>query len=267
MLRCIEHPAAHLIAELDPMGILSLTIQRPACKNALDLPLYLQLQQAMEDADQCQAVQVLILRGNQQDFSAGNDIRSFLQLGELPAAGQAGCTPPFMFLKALAQFSKPCIAAVRGVCIGVANTLLLHCDWVYAEKSAVFQMPFVALGLSPESAASLLLIQRAGYHRAAALLLSAQKYNAETALKARVINEIVDDCDAKAYAQALQLVQLPTASLIASKKLMKHNMAQILQCIDHEAEIVMQRAASVEMVEAVSALLQKRSPDFRQFDA
>ena len=105
MLTCIEQPIPHLKAQLE-QGVLTLMIDRPEAKNALDMALYIHLRQAIEEADQSNQVRVLILRGIDADFSAGNDMKSFLQLPELPAAGQAGTTPPFMLLKAIAQFSK-----------------------------------------------------------------------------------------------------------------------------------------------------------------
>lgn len=266
MLKSIECPYTHLHAQLD-QGVLTLSIDRAEAKNALNMDLYINLRQAICEADQASEVRVLILRGVDQDFSAGNDMQSFFQLPELPQAGQAGSTPPFMLLKAMAEFSKPCIAAVRGACIGVANTLLLHFDFVYADNTATFQMPFVSLGLSLEGAASLLLVQRAGYHLAADILLSAKKYDARKALKAGIINEVVDNPYESANAQAQHLASLPIASLKAVKSLMKHNLDQILKCIDDEAEVVMQRASSPEMFEAVSAFMQKRKPDFSQFNA
>lgn len=264
MLNCIDQPSAHLQARLED-GILTLCIHRPEAKNALDMDLYRNLNQALDEADQSSLVRVLVLKGSGQDFSAGNDMKSFLQLPELPEAGQAGNTPPFLLLKAIAVFSKPCIAAVQGVCIGVANTLLLHFDLVYADDSAIFQMPFVSLGLSLEGAASLLLVQRAGYHQAAEILFTAKKYDASKALSAGIINEIVSDPYAYAHDQAKHLASLPIASLKAVKSLMKHNLEQILKCIDDEAEVVMQRATSPEMFEAISAFMQNRKADFSQF--
>ena len=264
MLNCIESSSAHLQAEFID-GVLTLRINRPEAKNALNMDLYVHLRQAIEEADHSSAVRVLILRGVDTDFSAGNDMKSFLQLPQLPEVGQAGSTPPFMLLKALAQFSKPCIAAVRGVCIGVANTMLLHFDFVYADETAVFQMPFVSLGLSLEGAASLLLVQRAGYLQAADILFSSQKYDAQTALKSGLINDIVSDPYQYALAKAEHLAKLPISSLKAVKQLMKPNLEEILKCIDDEAEIVMQRTQSAEMLEAISAFIQKRPPDFSQF--
>lgn len=261
----LESSSEHLDINLKN-GVLTITIQRPESKNALDMELYIALYKIIDQADQTSDVRVLILKGNETDFSAGNDMKSFLQLPELPKEGEAGNTPPFLLLKSMAQFSKPCIAAVRGACIGVANTLLLHFDFIYADETATFQMPFVSLGLSLEGAASILLVQRAGYHHAAEILFKARKYDVHQAYKIGIVNKIVDDPYQYAESEAHYLASLPIASLKAVKALMKQNLCQIMECIDQEAEVVMQRAKSPEMFEAVSAFLQKRQPDFSSFN-
>lgn len=80
------------------------------------------------------------------------------------------------------------------------------------------------------------------------------------------MNEVVEDVYATAQATAQHLAALPLASLKQTKALMKHNLDQIIECIDHEAEIFMQRVQSPEMLEAVQAFMQKRKPDFSQFN-
>lgn len=142
---------------------------------------------------------------------------------------------------------------------------MLHADIVYADNTALFQIPFVSLGLSPEGAASRLLVQQAGYHRAAELLFTAQKFNAEKALQASLINQISEDVYTLANKTAQQLSTLPLASIKQSKALMKQDLSEIIDCIDKEAEIFMQRVQSAEMKEAVQAFMQKRQPDFSQF--
>lgn len=264
MLNCITEPHPYLHAYLED-GVLSLSLHRPDVKNAFNLELYSLLQCAFEQADQYKDVRVLILTGACSNFSAGNDMKSFFELPDFPAAGQAGSTPPFMMLKAIAKFSKPCIAAVSGACIGVANTLLLHFDLVYADDSATFQMPFVRLGLSLEGAASRLLVERAGYHQAAEILFLAEKYQANKAYAAGIVNEVVQMPYQYAQKQAQYLASLPMVSLKEAKALMKYNLDEILKCIDDEAEVVMQRATSPEMFEAMCAFMQKRKPDFSQF--
>lgn len=264
-LTCLLQPHPHLDAKLE-QGVLTLCIQRSEAKNALYADLYLFIAQALEQANHNAEVRVVLLRGAHNDFTAGNDMQDFMQYIQQPPNGYAGDLPPFVLLKAAAQLTKPLIIAVSGVAIGIGVTLLLHADLVYSDSNAVFQLPFVSLGLSPEGASSQLLVQQAGYQRAAAILLSAQKFNAETAFNAGLVNQIVTDVYQHAHEQALHMAALPLAALKQTKALMKHNLPQIIQCINDEAEIFMQRVQSPETREAVQAFMQKRKPDFNQFN-
>lgn len=264
-LSCIQQPHEHLNANLSN-GILTLAINRPQAKNALYSDLYLWIAKALDEADQNREVRVVILRGADADFSAGNDMQDFMKSAALKGQIRAEDGPPFILLKSAARFSKPLIAAVKGVAIGIGVTILLHCDLVYADNTALFQIPFVSLGLSPEGASSKLLARQAGHLKAAELLMTAQKFNSETALAANLINRIEDDVYATAQKQAEQLSALPLASLIQSKALMKHDVDEIVKWIDHEAVIFMDRVGSPEMMEAVQAFMQKRKPDFTQFN-
>lgn len=263
-LQCIQQPHPHLNANLEN-GVLTLALNRAETKNALYGELYLWLAQALDDADQSNDVRVVILRGADRDFTAGNDMKDFMGFIQKPYEGKAGDQPPFVLLKSAAKFSKPLIVAIQGVAIGIGVTILLHADLVYADQTALFQIPFVSLGLSPEGAASRLLVKQAGYHRAAELLFTAKKFNAELAEKAGLVNQISDDVYTQAHQIALQLAALPLASIKQSKALMKQDLADIIKCIDDEAEIFMQRVRSPEMKEAVQAFMQKRQPDFSQF--
>ena len=264
-LSCIQQPHAHLNANLEN-GVLTLAMNRPEAKNALYGELYLWIAKALDEADQDRDVRVVILRGADADFSAGNDMKDFMKFIQMPLEGKEGDGPPFVLLKAAARLSKPLICAVRGVAIGIGVTVLLHADLVYSDNTALFQIPFVSLGLSPEGASSRLLIQQAGYHKAAELLLTAQKFNSEKAVNAGLVNSIEDDVYGHALRQAQTLAALPLASLVQTKAMMKHNLAEIIQCVDDEAVIFMQRVKSPEMAEAVAAFMQKRKPDFAQFN-
>ncbi|MBP6190581.1 MAG: enoyl-CoA hydratase [Acinetobacter sp.] len=264
-LDCIQQPHPHLQANLEH-GILTLAINRADAKNALYGELYLCIANAFDQADASKEVRVVILRGAEQDFTAGNDMKDFMGFIQKPLEGKAGDAPPFVLLKAAARFSKPLIIGVKGVAIGIGVTILLHADMVYADNSALFQIPFVSLGLSPEGAASRLLVQQAGYHKAAELLFTAKKFNAATAAQAGLVNDVVEDVYATAQQTAEQLAALPLASLKQTKALMKKDLADIITCVDEEAEIFMQRVRSPEMMEAVQAFMQKRKPDFSQFN-
>lgn len=264
MIDCLHNTQPHLQAQLQN-GILTLAINRPEAKNALYGELYLALEQALYQADQSTDVRVVILRGANQDFTAGNDMQDFAKSlqkqNNIPGEG-----PPFLLLKSAAKFSKPLIVAVKGVAIGIGVTILLHADFVYTDNTALFQIPFVSLGLSPEGASSKLLAERAGDLMAADLLLTARRFDATTAQQARLVTAVVEDVYAEAEKTAQQLTQLPLASLKTTKKLMKSNLNEIIKCIDDEADIFMQRVKAPEMMEALMAFKEKRKPDFSQFN-
>lgn len=84
--------------------------------------------------------------------------------------------PVFQFLRSLASFPKPAIAAVCGPAVGIGTTMLFHCDLVYAGDNAAFSMPFVNLGVCPEAGSSVLASQLMGYHRAAEALMMGEPF-------------------------------------------------------------------------------------------
>lgn len=263
-LDCLQNNQPHLKAKLEN-GILTLAIDRPEAKNALYSDLYIAIEQALYQADESKDVRVVILRGANQDFTAGNDMQDFLKSLQQQRT-PAGDNPPFLLLKAAAKLSKPFIIAVKGVAIGIGVTLLLHADFVYTDNTALFQIPFVSLGLSPEGASSKLIAKQAGALLASDLLLTARRFDATTAQQARLVTAIVEDVYAEAEKTAQHLSQLPLASLKATKKLMKADLDEVVKCINDEAEIFMQRVKQPEMMEAVIAFKEKRKPDFSKFN-
>ncbi|KAA3657187.1 MAG: enoyl-CoA hydratase, partial [Calditrichaeota bacterium] len=162
-----------------------LKFDRPRQKNAINEAMYAALSDAMIAADNDPDVRVLLITGNEMSFTAGNDLREFL---EKPPTGED--SPGFRFLRTLVALQKPLVAAVNGAAVGIGTTLLLHCDFVYAGESAVFILPFINLGLCPENACSLLLPQTAGYRHAAELLMLGEPFDAETARSLGIINAV-----------------------------------------------------------------------------
>ena len=141
-LSCIQQPHQHLNANLDN-GVLTLAINRPEAKNALYGELYLKIAEALDQADQDKAVRVVILRGENADFSAGNDMQDFMKFIQAPLAGKAGDAPPFVVLKSAARFSKPLICAVRGVAYSTFTIIRI----IENEEAEIIQYdnPFVVL--------------------------------------------------------------------------------------------------------------------------
>ena len=243
-------------------GVTTLTFNRPDKKNSITAAMYAALADALAAAEADPAVRVVVFQGNETTFSAGNDIGDFLN--NPPATEDS---PVFRFLRGIAQFRKPVLAAVCGPAVGIGTTLLLHCDLVYAGDNAAFSMPFVNLGLCPEAASSLLVPQMMGYHRAAEALLLGEPFMAEAALEVGLVNRVVPptECNAIAQAQARKLAAKPLSSLIETKRLMKLGQtAPVLARMAEEGESFGRMLGEPAAREAFTAFMAKRKPDFSQ---
>ena len=165
-------------------AVLAVTLARPERRNAITVAMYSALADAIETAGRDPDIRAITLRGEGQDFAAGNDLADFLATDlrgeeEIPVA---------RLLRVLAGNEVPLIAAVHGNCVGIGTTMLLHCDLVVADDSARFSMPFVDLGLVPEAASSLLFPRIAGRRRAARYLLLAEPFGTDEALEIGLVS-------------------------------------------------------------------------------
>jgi enoyl-CoA hydratase/carnithine racemase len=212
-------------------NIFEITINRPDKKNALTLQMYQQLAQSLKEANVNDDIHVVTITGGESCFSSGNDLADFVSAGLLDDSH-----PVVQFLKTIAAFKKPIIAGVSGYAVGIGTTLLMHCDLVYALDSAVFQLPFVPLGLCPEAASSLILPNLMGYHKAAELLMFGEKFSAQKALENGMINAIIKDQLIADYIQgrAERLAALPQESVIETKRLLKGNHEQVMAVMGKE---------------------------------
>lgn len=243
-------------------GVMTLTLNRVNKKNSFTQAMYTACADALAQASTDNSVRAVVLQGHATIFSAGNDIGDFLNG---PVSTQE--SPVFRFLRGIATFPKPLVAAVCGPAVGIGTTLLFHCDLVYAGDNAAFSMPFVNLGLCPEAASSLLVPQMLGYHRAAEALLLGEPFMAEAALEVGLVNRIVPPMEANgvAQAQARKLAAKPLSSLVETKRFMKKGqMAQVLEVMAEEGERFGQMLREPAAREAFTAFMEKRRPDFSQ---
>src|SRR5438552_13174352 len=125
-------------------------------------------------------------QGAGDSFSAGNEIQDFLKNPPGP-----GKSPQAELIDALINFDKPIVAAVQGAAIGGGTTMLTHCDFVFAGESAKFQLPFINLALVPEFGSSFAIPVRAGYLRAAELILTGQSFDARGAGELGLVTRVV----------------------------------------------------------------------------
>lgn len=240
--------------------VLTLTFARPDKKNALTNAMYGTLADAILAAETDPLVRVIILRGEGDMYTAGNDVGEFAVM----AAGQfRGERHVSRFIDAIARATKPMVAAVQGRAVGIGTTMLLHCDFVVLAEDALLSTPFVSLALVPEAASSLLLPLRIGHARAYEMFALGETMDARTALATGIANRVVplERLHAEAAAVATRLAGQPAGSLAATKQLMR-NAEMLLTQMAAESKIFAERLTTAEAREAFTAFAEKRPPDF-----
>jgi enoyl-CoA hydratase/carnithine racemase len=244
-------------------GILSLTMARPDKKNALTNAMYGALADAIEGAETDPSVRVLLIRGEGDMFTAGNDVGEFAAIAAGAVQGERHVS---RFLQALARSSRPLVAAVQGRAVGVGTTMLLHCDLVVLAENALLSTPFVSLALVPEAASSLLMPLRIGYARAYEMFALGEAVDARSAFAWGLANRVVplDKLDAEARALALRLAKQPAGAVSTTKRLMR-NPELLMAQIKAESEQFAARLQTAEAREAFTAFAERRPPDFLKF--
>lgn len=242
-------------------SLLSITLARPERRNAITVAMYTALAEAVEQGADDPSVRLIALKGEGQDFAAGNDLADFLK--EVP--GNREEIAVWRFLRALAACETPLVAAVHGNCVGIGTTMLLHCDLVAAEEGTRFSLPFVDLGLVPEAASSLLLPRMAGRRLAARYLLLAEPFGVDEAL---AIGLVSHRCETGGLDQALadiveRLLAKPAEALRATQRLLRHGTREaVMERMRLESSLFAERLRSAEVKEAITAFFEKRKPDF-----
>jgi enoyl-CoA hydratase/carnithine racemase len=248
-------PAASDLLRRRDGAVLHLTINRPSRRNALDLGLYRAVITALADATADASVHVVTLRGAGGHFTAGNDIADFI------------ANPPltqdhviYEFLLAVVGFTKPLLAGVDGVAVGVGTTLLLHCDIVIATPRTRFAVPFVQLGLTPEAASSVLLPATVGLQRASRWLLLGEPFTGEEAHAAGLVSQLTtpERLDEDLDAVAARLAALPPAAVQASRELLhRPRRDATLRALQEEAVVFQERLRSPEATAAFQTFLSR----------
>lgn len=245
-------------------GVLTLVMARPEKKNALTDGMYKALADALEASNDDPATRVVLLRGEGDMFTAGNDLGEFATRGSGSESGPRNVT---RFISAISTASKPIVAAVHGRAVGVGTTMLLHCDQVVLAENALLTTPFVGLALVPEAASSLLLPARIGHARAFAMFALGEAVGAQDALAWGLANRVVplDELAAAGMDLARRLARQPLGAVVATKRLMR-DAAAVARRMDEESGIFAQRLKSPEAQEAFMAFAERRAPDFARFN-
>ena len=241
-------------------GVLTLSIDRQDKKNALTGDMYLELAQQISNAQSDNSVRSILIRGEGENFCAGNDLADFLKFAESGGlSSDLSGFPPLVLLHTLVDNSIPIVAAVQGAAIGIGLTMLLHCDLIICAEDVRLQTPFVDLGLVPEGGSSLLLPARVGKANAAEILLLGAPVSAQRALQMGLCNKVcpAQELDVQSIALAVMMAAKPAGALADSKAMLLGDAKALHQRIDEEGREFVKRLQSDEAKQALARFFQK----------
>ena len=250
-----------IISQAD--GVMTLSLNRPDKKNALSDAMYGALADAMTRAETDPAIRVMLIRGEGDSFTVGNDLADFASANKGGGGSIGDERNVGRFLKCLARATKPLVAAVHGHAVGVGTTMLLHCDLVYVAEDAKLSVPFVNLALVPEAASSITLPSRIGHARAFAMFALGETVSGKTAADWGIANAAVpaDELHGKAMAACQTLAKRPLGAVTTTKKLMREA-DRLAARMDEEGGLFAERLKTAEAAEAFQAFAERRAPDF-----
>ncbi|MBI3428930.1 MAG: enoyl-CoA hydratase/isomerase family protein [Actinobacteria bacterium] len=235
-------------------GVLILRLNRPAKMNAITTGMYVQLRRHLKEAADDFAIRCVLIRGEGANFTAGNDINDFMA-DSLEVEESDG----FNFLVELHNFPKPIVTIVQGRAIGIGTTMLLHCDVVVADPTAVFSMPFVSLGLVPEAGSSYLFPQLVGYQRASRIFLTGDSFTAHEALQMGLVSSVSENAAIEGYELATRIAKQPPAAVLNTKALLKsRNHDAVSMVMGAEAQLFTMALQSEEAAQAFMEFMKRR---------
>jgi 2-(1,2-epoxy-1,2-dihydrophenyl)acetyl-CoA isomerase len=253
-------------------GLVTITLNRPAKKNALDAAAWNELDAAFAELAIDPEARAVILTGAGGNFSAGADLS-----GNKSGIGLTGRpVQPIVtemrvvgdIILRLARMPKPTLAVVDGVCVGVAMGLALACDLLLASDRARFSEIFARRGLALDGGTSWLLPRRVGLQKAKELAFFADLIDAKEAESIGLVNKVVSaaELDALAGEWGRRLAAGPTLALGLSKRLLDASSTVTLpQALEDEARCQHITYSSQDMREGIAAYLERREPSFKGY--
>jgi enoyl-CoA hydratase/carnithine racemase len=213
-------------------NIAIITLNRPQQRNAQDLDLILQLDQAWTRAAEDKSVKVLILNANGPHFSAGHDISQAAMAqapvdwkGEVIADLYHSESKHYIELgRKWRNTPKPSIAAVQGACIAAGMMLVWPCDLIIAADNAKFSDPVVHMGIGGVEYHG--HTWELGHRKAKEMLFMSSSIDAATALQLGMVNKVVgvDELFDEALAMAKVIAQKPAFGLAMAKRAVNRTM-------------------------------------------
>lgn len=214
-------------------GIAFLVINKPQRKNAISGPMMDLLSDALIELDADDAVRVIILKGEGEDFSAGGDLKQGGPEGLTVDRGRKLLKKYIRTIQTVQQIGKPVIAMVDGWAVGGAMSLALACDIIYVSNRVKFTSNFLKVGIIPEMGVMMFLPQLIGPYRAKELWFTGRVVDAEEGYKMGFVNRILPAAELEegTIAFAKEIAAVSSMSVQITKGITNSTMSPMLNLV------------------------------------
>jgi methylglutaconyl-CoA hydratase len=257
-----------VILDIAVSGIATLTLNRPAMRNAFDDDMINVLIDCIAQVELNTKAKVLILKANGKHFSAGADLNWMARMAQNSAEQNlADAKQLAQLMASLNNLSKPSVAVIQGAAFGGAVGLAACCDMVFATSDTKFCLSEVKLGLIP-AAISPYVVRAIGERQARRYFVSAEIFSADKAKSLQLVHEVVADLDALELQSSLWVSSLLNNGPLAMQSAKKLAIDVSLQDIDdalslETAKRIANIRATDEAKEGLAAFLEKRKPNWQ----
>lgn len=266
----------HLVSYHQEDNVGFITLNRPEKRNALNLAVWGALDGAIEAAEQDKGVRVVILRGAGKSFCAGLDLSPDNELMPI-ITGQPTASQKMLFYQEvkrvqaihtrLERLSIPTIAAIHGHCLGAGLELVVCCDIRLCSEDAIFALPEARLAIITDVGGLQRLPKIVGPGHAREIAFRGHRFDARRAHAINLVNDLYgakEELDEAALAMAREIAGNPPLAVQGAKDVFLFNEEVPMdQALDHNAARSSMIMPSEDMVEAISAYMQKREGNFK----
>ncbi len=259
-----EGPALLTLAS---SGVGELTLNTPDTANCLNSEMLTAMAGALATCREEPSLRALVLRGAGKNFCAGGDIKTFIEKGqELPKYIRGATTQLADVVTAMIRLPVPVIAAVQGYAAGGGGFgFVCACDFVVAADSANFLAGATRVGMAPDAGLSATLQNLVGFRQAMNILLTNPTLSAQDAEQLGLVTMVVptDELEQKTREFATQLAVGAPLALAETKRLLWNGMGSSVEdVLDDESKTVAALSGTRDCMEAMNAIVEKRSAKF-----
>ena len=257
-------PSNDLLLRADADGICTLTLNRPAQRNALSIGLMEAIVAALDRIQEDASVRVVIITGAGPAFCAGHDLKELR--GD---ATRAHYEKTFALCAAMMQriiaLPQPVIAAVHGIATAAGCQLVATCDLAVAAEEAHFATPGVNIGLFC-STPMVALSRAVPRKQAMEMLLTGDPIDAPTALRLGLVNRLAPTPQVmeEALALAAEIVaKSPLTLKIGKEAFYRQAELGLAEAYDYASAVMTENMMAMDAAEGIDAFLEKRKPTWK----